>query len=534
MNSPVLALSRLLVVVLSCAPWMRAQAQESPPAAAASATGKQRFDIQEFQVEGNTVLGTESIERAVYPFMGEGRDIDDVEAARGALEKCYRDAGFATVVVDIPPQKVVSGVVRLNVTQAKVARLRVVGSRYFSQDRILELVPGLAEGSVPNLPEVQQQLAKVNTSPDARVTPLLRPGKEPGTTEVDLQVEDEFPLHGGIEVNNGHAPNTTQLRTTASLRYANLFQRGQTAGLQVQTSPEDTSQVRAFVATYSLPVDGGTVLLSAVKSDSTSFVGSGIGVFGNGKVFGAHYMMPLTTADPDRFAQSLTLGLDYKDSNQKLALTDGTGIATPIHYVPFTLSYAATVTDAGGSSEYGVSAEFAVRDLGSRQQQFADKRYLAHADFSILKFSASRTQKLPADTSVFAQIDGQATGDPLVSNEQYVAGGIDSVRGYLESAAVGDLALRGTFEFRTPNFRPARARVDFLQFRTFFDTVWLRTLSPLPGTRSSYQLSSYGLGVTARAKPGLQLRADLAWPMNSIGDRPAYQTHVQASAAYQF
>ena len=494
----------------------------------------QHFDIHEFQVEGNTVLEAESIERAVYPFMGEGKAIDDVEGARGALEKTYRDAGFGTVSVDIPPQKVVEGVVRLSVVQGKVSRLRVIGSRYFSQDRILEKVPGLAEGSVPNLNEVQQQLASVNVSPDARVTPLLRPGKEPGTTEVDLQVEDQFPLHGGIEVDNGHAPATSQLRTTASLRYTNLFQRGNTAGVQMQLSPENTSQVKVLVGTYTMPVDGGALLLSAVKSDSSSFVGGGIGVFANGKVFGGRYVMPLTSDEPDKRVQSLTWGLDDKDSYQNLALTDGTGIATPIHYWPFSLSYAATTTDARGSSEYSIGVEFAIRDLGSRQQQFDDKRYLAHSDFSILKFSAARTQKLPADTALYAEIDGQATGDPLVSNEQYVAGGADSVRGYLESTAVGDIALRGTLEFRTPNLRSEKSRLDFLQFRVFFDTAWLRTLSPLPGTRASSELSSYGLGLTTRAKPGFQLRADLAWPMNTFNDRPAFQTHVQASADYQF
>ncbi|MEO5688086.1 MAG: POTRA domain-containing protein [Burkholderiaceae bacterium] len=525
MNPLVPASSRLLAILLLLALAISARADE--PA-------KQRFDIHEFQVEGNTVLGTEAIERAVYPFMGDGRDIDDVEGARGALEKAYRDAGFGTVAIDIPPQRVAAGVVRLNVVQGRISRLRVVGSRFFSQDRILELVPGLAEGNVPNLNEVQQQLAQVNTSPDERVTPLLRPGKLPGTTEVDLQVEDELPLHGGVEVNNGHAPNTTALRTTASLRYANLFQRGHTAGMQVQVSPQDTSQVKVFVGTYSMPLDGGTLLLSAVKSDSAGYVGAGIGVFGRGKVFGARYVLPLNSDKPTELQQSLTLGVDHKDSDQSLTFADGTGSDTPIHYVPFTLSYSATTFDAHGISEYSAGVEFAVRNFGGRQQQFADKRYLAHSDFSLLKFSTARTQNLPADTTLYAEIEGQFTDDPLVSNEQYVAGGTDSLRGYLESTAVGDIALRGTLELRTPNFRPAQSRLDFLQFRTFFDTAWLRTLQPLPGTHSSYELSSYGLGLTARAKPGFMLRADLAWPMNSVGAQSAYQPRVQASASYQF
>src|ERR1700757_3090276 len=98
MNSSAPATSRWLPVMLSCLLCAHVHAQG--PASAA----RQRFDVYEYQVEGNTVLGTEAIERAVYPFMGDGRDIDDVEAARGALEKTYHDAGFGTVVVDIPPQ----------------------------------------------------------------------------------------------------------------------------------------------------------------------------------------------------------------------------------------------------------------------------------------------------------------------------------------------------------------------------------------------------------------------------------------------
>lgn len=527
MNPIAPVISRLVVLLVACT-------LAGPASAAASPAAKQRFDVIEYQVEGNTVLDAEAVERAVYPFMGEGRDIDDVELARAALEKAYHDRGFGTVAIDIPPQKVVSGLVRLNVVQGRISRLRVVGSRYFSQDRIIESVPALAEGSVPNLGQVQQQLALVNTSADERVTPLLRPGKTPGTTEVDLQVEDELPLHGSVELNNAHAVNTSSLRSIASLRYTNLFQRGHTIGLQVETSPRDTSQVKVFIGTYSFPLAGGTLLLSAVKSDSTSYVGEGIGVFGNGKVFGARYVMPIVGDQPAELQQSLTLGVDYKDSQQTLALTDGSGFDTPIRYVPFTLGYAATSMGAHGSTDFGATFEFAVRDLDSHQQQFADKRFLAHSDFSLLKLSVARTQQLPADLGLYGALEGQLTGDPLVSNEQYVAGGVDSVRGYLESTQVGDLALRGTLELRSPNFRAATSRIDFLQARVFFDAAWLRTLSPLPGTRASYTLDSVGLGVTMKAQSGFVLHGDLAWPLTDVGAQGALQPRLQASAVYQF
>ena len=140
----------------------------------------------EYQVAGNTVLPTLAIEQAVYPWLGEAKTIDDIDHARASLEKAYRDAGYLTVLVDIPEQQVEGGVVTLQVTEGKVARTRVVGSHYFSQGRILAKTPELAEGSVPYFPAMQKQIASVNTTPDRRVTPVLKPGKTPGTIDVDL------------------------------------------------------------------------------------------------------------------------------------------------------------------------------------------------------------------------------------------------------------------------------------------------------------------------------------------------------------
>ena len=91
-----------------------------------------RFDVFEYRVEGATLLSVTMVEQAVYPHLGENKSLEDVEQARDALERAYHDAGYLTVLVSIPQQKVDEAVVRLQVTEAPVKRLRVVESRYFS------------------------------------------------------------------------------------------------------------------------------------------------------------------------------------------------------------------------------------------------------------------------------------------------------------------------------------------------------------------------------------------------------------------
>src|SRR5262245_27343492 len=174
------------------------------PAGAAPAS----FDVLEYRIEGNTVLATRLIEKAVLPFLGPARTIDDVEKARASLQEAYRAAGYATVSVSIPEQRVTDGVVVLQVLEAPISQVRIVGSRYYSHGQILEQVPAIAPGKVPYFPDVQEQLGGLNRFGDRRVVPVLKPGQTPGTTAIDLNVEDQSPFSAAFELNNNYSPST--------------------------------------------------------------------------------------------------------------------------------------------------------------------------------------------------------------------------------------------------------------------------------------------------------------------------------------
>src|SRR5262245_55890187 len=136
----------------------------------------------EIRVLGNSKLPPLAVETAVYPHTGPGKNIEDIESARQALESAYRVAGYSTVFVDIPEQSVDDGVVRLRVTESKLERVRIEGARYFSARRIRAALPQATAGEVPNIPQLQRDLAQLNTETgDRTVTPVLAAGPRPGT-----------------------------------------------------------------------------------------------------------------------------------------------------------------------------------------------------------------------------------------------------------------------------------------------------------------------------------------------------------------
>src|SRR5215471_8594646 len=121
-------------------------AEPGGPSPSAPAEHPRTFDINEFRIEGASQLSSIEVESAVYPFLGPGRVLEDVERARAALEKAYTDKGYQSVSVIIPQQTVRNGVVVLKVREGMVGRLRVRGARYFSPRQVKELAPSVAEG----------------------------------------------------------------------------------------------------------------------------------------------------------------------------------------------------------------------------------------------------------------------------------------------------------------------------------------------------------------------------------------------------
>ena len=131
-----------------------------------------RFDVFEYVIEGNTVLPADVIERALAPYLGPDRGFRDIEAARNALEKAYQEAGFLSVLVSLPNQKIDSGEVRIEVTETPIGRVDVNGAQYHLPSKLRDKLPSLKAGEVPHFPQMQKELAQVQTA-DMQVTPLI-------------------------------------------------------------------------------------------------------------------------------------------------------------------------------------------------------------------------------------------------------------------------------------------------------------------------------------------------------------------------
>jgi hemolysin activation/secretion protein len=126
--------------------------------------------------------------------------------------------------------------------------------------------------------------------------------------------------------------------------------------------------------------------------------------------------------------------------------------------------------------------------LVSDESEFELKRYMATANYLYATMGIQRTQKLPWKMGLSVKVDGQLANEPLIDNEQYVAGGMESVRGYRESEAEGDNAVHNIEKWLQTN--------PFL----FHDVAVLTIRDPLPSQPRSTTLEGVGAGVRGSVK----------------------------------
>lgn len=484
-------------------------------AACVSAADTQKFYIREYRLSGSKLLNGAEVGEAVYPYLGPGRTPEDVEGARAALEKAYHEKGYQTVSVSIPQQDPSRGVIRLEALEGKVGRLRVNGARWFLPSRIKREVPSVAPGSVPDFKRVEKEMIAVNQLGDRRVTPELKPGMEPGTVDIDLNVEDKLPLHGSLEINNRYSADTTPIRINGALSYANLFQLGHTLGLSAQVAPENTDDGLVYSGYYLARTSEKTsVMISATKQDSNISTLGGSAVVGNGETIGARLMVDLPTTRT--FYQSFDFGFDYKNFTEDLVIGKDT-VAAPIEYWPLTASYGATWLRDKSFTELNTALTLHLRGMGSDQTDYNNKRYNADGSFIYLRGDASHTRDLKNGAQLFGKVQGQIAGQPLINNEQIAGGGLGTVRGYLEATALGDNGVFATAELRSPSLLgkgdTSPDPKNEWRFHAFADVGLVGIYDVLPGQKKRTGLSSVGIGSRLRYREHFNASADVGVPL---------------------
>ncbi|MGD0586316.1 MAG: ShlB/FhaC/HecB family hemolysin secretion/activation protein [Oryzomonas sp.] len=510
---------------------------EQPAKQAEAAQSREvTFTIRKFAIEGSNLFSEKELQNQVKRFIGRNKTAADVEGARDALERFFHDQGYPTVVVNIPEQKVESRTIRLEIVENRVGTVTVTGNKWFSTEMIMRDIPSLAPGSVIRIRQVQDEVNRLNKNPDLKVIPEMQPGTVPESVNVALKVQETPPVHGSLELNNRASHDTSDLRLNAALRYDNLWQREHSLSVQYQVAPENPDDIQVASGTYSLPAPWDAddrLVMYGVWSNNNTASAAGFNNLGKGTIVGARTILTLRpVAD---YNHTLVMGFDYKNFEESVGQNGSTAVKTPIEYFPFTVAYSASLSDSAGFTSFNAGVNVAFRGAVTNPHEFEDKRFKARGNYIFMTAGAERTQKLPGDFSLLVKVDGQLADQPLISNEEYMAGGMESVRGYWESELAGDNAIHSVVEFGSPNMLKELGKPGFtLTTYLFYDAAALWVKEPLAGQVALSDIQGTGIGMRGTLYNGFEFQTDVATALRDTSRVAAGDVYYHFKVLYRF
>lgn len=498
-----------------------------------------RFEIDRFEVAGNTLLAKAQIDRVLAPYTGKSRSFGDVQQALEALEAAYHGIGYHVVQVALPEQELNQGVVRLQVVETRLGKIRIEGSLHHDEANIRRSVPGLREGLPPDLGRISSSLKLANENPTKKTTLQLQSGERDNEIDALLKVSDEKPWRVAAMVDNSGNRTTGQTQLTTQLQYANVANADHVLSLQYTTTVQKPSQVSVYGVGYHIPFyslgDSMDLFASYSDVDSGSVLAGivNLQVSGRGTILGARYNQNLRRAGD--YESRLSYGLDHREYRNNV-LVQGTQLGNDVTVHPLSVTYGGTWTLSQSEFNFNVTG---MRNLpgGERgaQADFDRVRAGARAAYTILRYNANYVRALPGDWQLRLGFTGQQTGDALVPGEQFGAGGATTVRGFNERDLSNDRGQLINAELYTANLCAGITAIA-AQCRAlaFYDAAQVRRNEALPGEQDNASIASVGLGMRMAVGKSMTMQLDYGRVVNAgvTQARGDSRVHVRIGLTY--
>lgn len=417
----------------------QAEAPESGP------EGGETVRLSAIRFEGNTVFDDERL-RAVLgdDVLEESYDLKGLQSLANRISRHYREAGYPFARAVLPAQELSEGELRIEVVEGRYGEINAAGDEPYraSAEGYLSV---LESGALIESAPLERATLLLGDLPGVSVSPVMRPGAEPGTGDLEVGVEEGDRFSGSVGVDNHGNRYSGEWRTQVGAQVNNLLGVGDELSFQALYSEENLWLGRLG---YRRPL-GHRGLEGSVSLARTEYDLGGIyadaGFTGTADVARVGLSYPLVRSQRSNLI--LEVGAVYKDMEDKLSgntYEDKSSMALPL-----SLEFDHRDNVLGGGVTYGRFA-LAPGDLDS------DAVDAPEGSHTRVNLDVARVQRLTESLTLFGQFRSQWADRELDSSETFTLGGARGVRAYPQGEGAGSRGWLAQMElrYRVGDFTP--------------------------------------------------------------------------------
>lgn len=487
---------------------------EIPKSIAPDEASKVKVTLTAILVDGSTVYSADSFQELTIPLTGHEIALSEIFTLADAITTRYRNDDYILSRALVPAQKLDNGVLHIQVIEGFIEKVIFDGDptalleqygKHISEERPLR-------GSV-----LERYLLLMNDIPGRSVKAVMEPAKNSvGGSDLTLVVKQKKgDAYAGIDNRGTRYIGAVQAFSGVSVN--NAFGRDDKASINYATVAH-TRELSYVNIKEEIPLGNDGLILAINGGRSFSrpgFLLEQLNAKTAGTMFGAKLTYPVKRSRAD----TLKISTAFDLLNSETTLNNEADVPPSsndrIRAFRFGLSYDWADSFYGHNIfESTISQGLGVFGASSNGNALLS-RPGGRVDFEKLTMDMSRRQELDhwfQNISLYLAASAQhSLANPLLSSEQFGAGGSTFGRGYDPSEITGDsgIATKAELQYSFSSDGIVRA----WQFYTFYDLAGVRNRQPDNKGDVAYSLASVGGGTRFDMLDALSGDVTLAQPL---------------------
>lgn len=470
-------------------------------------------------LEGNTLLPTSDINKIIYPYLHRELTGCDVMTLCREIECLYAKKGYILAWVYPPVQTIENNTLYLKVLEGFLDEIQITGNTSYKTSYLEKFVSDLKNKPL-NYNDLMKALLLMNENVDLTAEGILKKGKQVGSIDLVIQVQDSFPAHMTVGYNNWGPDTITYNQLFSQIDAGNLLTSGDL--LTLMTSVGVPAVMYYFNPVYSVPLNGSGTRCNLSYLFTHSYIQELklLDLACWTEIASVSFVYPVARSPTFDWNLSTEFSvkqyknfiLDYTASYDKLRVLS---LGTSFDYLDFLKGRNFVNASINGGIPYIFNGSAPIDPDCSRPG--AGGRYF------IFNMGFQRVQSLFFDTSFLFTSEAQATFNKLPLSEQFTIGGVGTVRGYPVAIASGDMGYYLNAEWYLPipgiqnKISPLGKKKwkDTLQLLAFLDHGGVYNNSPVNSELSPAYITSVGAGIRFYGPRGLNISFDAAFPLTN-------------------
>ena len=416
------------------------------------------------------------LKEIVNAYSGRSVKVSELKELTDAITKYAKSSGYTVAQAVVPPQEIAGGQLEIKVYVAAYDEVRITQNTSDVADSVLQgYLYRLKQGEVMTDRELELAMNNLNDLPGVTARAVLRPGREEGTTSVDVEVERRPVWNNYVFTDNGGGYYSGRYRYGFHTEINNPGGDGDKVTLSGMMSSHD---VKNYSVRYETPAGRGGTRLGAAFSQSEYelHTNSLYTSLGRSRGISLYGMTPLYRDRMNRL--TAMYGYDRRDMEDSYRFRAAS-------WPELKVGKRADVWHAGLSGSQYYPNEFTQYDLIYWYGDM-DTDGGAYYDGAYHKLTGSLL-KIWYDGlwNYRVRFQGQLANRALDGSEQFYLGGMNGVRAYGNNDGYGDAGWLGSVEIRR------QTGVEGLEAAAFIDEGYGNNKE----AGYSEHLSGWGLGL---------------------------------------